>query len=94
MHLSSSNYAKIALGILLFYTDDNDKDLINTRNYCGQTALYLTILTNESLTIIKKLIKKGINPYIKDNNGITSYDIAKNNPKFESIHFFEILLII
>ena len=85
IHWASSNCAKIALGILLFYIDDNDKDLINTRNNCGQTALHLTILTNESLTIIKKLIKKGINPDIKDNNGVTAYDIAKNNPKFETI---------
>ena len=86
IHWASSNCAKIALGYLLYYIDDNHKDIINDVNNNGQTALHLTILTNESLTIIKKLIKKGINTEIKDNNGLSVYDIAKNNQKFELIN--------
>ena len=86
IHWASSNCAKLALAYLLFYMDDKDKDLINTVNNNGQTALHLTILTTESVYVIKKLIKKGINPDIKDKNGLTAYDIAKNNPKFEEIN--------
>ena len=86
IHWASSNYAKNALGFLLYYIDDKNKDVINTVNKSGQTALHLTILTNESLTVIKKLIKKGINPDIKDKNGLNAYDIAKNNKKYESIN--------
>ena len=86
IHWASSNCAKSALTYLLYYIDDNNMNIINSVNNNGQTALHLTILTNESLTIIKKLIKKGINTEIKDNNGLTVYDIAKNNPKYELIN--------
>ena len=81
IHWASSNCAKMALGYLLYYIDEKNKNIINAVNKSGQTALHLTILTNESITIIKKLIKKGINTHIKDNSGLTVYDIAKNNKK-------------
>ena len=58
IHWASSNCAKIALGYLLYYIDDEHKNIINEVNKNGQSALHLTILTNESLTVIKKLIKK------------------------------------
>ena len=86
IHWASSNCAKIALGYLLYYIDDKNKDIINDVNNNGQSALHLTILTNESLTVIKKLIKKGINTQLKDNNGLSAYDIAENNPKYEMIN--------
>ena len=86
IHWASSNCAKIALGYLLYYIDDEHKNIINEVNKNGQSALHLTILTNESLTVIKKLIKKGINTNLKDNNGLSAYDISKNNPKFEMIN--------
>ena len=71
IHWASSNCAKNALGYLLFYLEDKNKDIINAVNKSGQTALHLTVLTNESATIIKKLIKKGIDVNIKDKNGLT-----------------------
>ena len=83
VHWACSNCAKMALGYLLYYIDDKNKSVLNAVNNNGQTALHLTILTNESNTIIKKLIKKGINTNIKDNSGLTVYDIAKNNHKNE-----------
>ena len=86
IHWASSNCAKNALSYLLFYLEDKNKDIINAVNKSGQTALHLTVLTNESATIIKKLIKKGIDVNIKDKNGLTVFDIAKNNPKFEYIN--------
>ena len=86
IHWASSNCAKISLGYLLYYIDDKHKDIINDVNNNGQSALHLTILTNESLTVIKKLIKKGINTELKDINGLSAYDIAKNNPKYEMIN--------
>ena len=86
IHWASSNCSKSALGYLLYYINDNNKDVINSVNKNGQTALHLTILTNESITMIKKLIKKGIDTSIKDKNGLTVFDIAKNNPKYESIN--------
>ena len=86
IHWASSNCAKTALEYLLFYLDDKNKDIINTVNKSGQSALHLTILTNESISIIKKLIKKGINPDLKDKSGLTVYDIAKNNKKYEIIN--------
>lgn len=81
IHWACSNCAKIALGYLLYYIDDKNKNIINSVNKSGQTALHLTILTNENPTIIKKLIKKGIDTKIKDENGLTVYDIAKNAQK-------------
>ena len=86
IHWASSNCSKCALGYLLYYINDDNKDVINRVNKNGQTALHLTILTNESTTIIKKLIKKGINTDIKDKNGLTVWDLAKNNPKNDSIN--------
>lgn len=86
IHWACSNCAKSALGYLLFYIDDKNPDIINSVNKNNQTALHLTILTNESITIIKKLIKKGIKLDIKDKYGMTVFDIAKNNPKYEQIN--------
>ena len=47
IHWASSNCSKSALGYLLYYINDNNKDVINSVNKNGQTALHLTILTNE-----------------------------------------------
>ena len=86
IHWACSNCAKTALGYLLFYINDKNADIINSVNKNNQTALHLTILTNESTTIIKKLIKKGIKLDIRDKFGMTVFDIAKNNPKYEQIN--------
>jgi palmitoyltransferase len=86
LHWACSNCSKLALGYLLFYIDDKNADIINSVNKNNQTALHLTILTNESISIIKKLIKKGIKLDIKDKFGMTVFDIAKNNPKYEHIN--------
>ena len=85
IHWASSNCAKNALEYLLFYINEKNFDVINKVNKNGQTALHLTILTNESLSIIKKLIKKGIDLNIRDKYGLTALDISKNNPKYELI---------
>ena len=86
IHWASSNSAKFALKYLLYYLDEKNKEIINSQNKNGQTALHLAILTNSSTDIIKKLIKKGINPDIKDKNGLTVFDIPKDNIKYQNIN--------
>jgi ankyrin repeat protein len=93
IHWACSNCAKTALGYLLFYINDKNADIINSVNKNNQTALHLTILTNESISIIKKLIKKGIKLDIKDKFGMTVFDIAKNNPKYLTSTVFLLFVV-
>ena len=86
IHWASSNSAKFALEYLLFYLNEKNKNIINSINNKGQTALHLAILTNGGTEIIKMLIKKGIKVNIKDKNDMTVLDITKNNIKYENLN--------
>ena len=87
IHWASANGAKNVMTYLLYYLDDNnDMNILNKTNNNKQSALHLVILTSQNSTIIKKLIKKGIDINIKDNNGISAIDLVKNNPKNEILY--------
>ena len=86
IHWASSNSSKFALEYLLYYLRNDNKNIINNTNKDRQTALHLAVLTNASGTIIKKLIKKGINVNIKDKNDLSAIDLTKNNIKHENIN--------
>ena len=83
LHWACASGSKMALDFLLLYINEknNNLDVINHVDKQGQTALHVTILTTGSTSTIKKLIKKGINLYIKDKNGLNVFDLVKENPK-------------
>ena len=87
IHWASSTGGKYALDYLLFYVDKKygNLDVLNKVNDKGQNALQLTIITNQSTSACKKLIKKGIDYNNKDVNSLTAFDIVKNDKKLENI---------
>ena len=87
IHWASSTGGKNALDFLLFYIDEKygNLEVINKVNDKGQNALQLTIMTNQSTSACKKLIKKGIDYNNKDINSLTVFDIVKNDKKLENI---------
>ena len=87
IHWASSTGGKYALDYLLFYVDKKygNLDVLNKVNDKGQNALQLTIITNQSTSACKKLIKKGIDYNNKDINSLTAFDIVKNDKNLENI---------
>ena len=81
LHWACSSGSKAAFDYLMLYINN----VINSVNNQGQTSLHTTILTSGSISTIKKLIKKGIDINIKDNNGLTALDLVKNKKKYEKI---------
>jgi hypothetical protein len=71
---------------MLYINEENGNcNVINSVNNQGQTALHITVLTSGSISTIKKLIKKGININIKDNNGLTVNDLIKGKKEYANI---------
>ena len=87
IHWACSSGSKSVLDYLMLYINKNNGNeyIINSVNSQGQTALHITILTSGSISTIKKLLKKGIDLNIKDNNDMTVNDLVKDKKKFESI---------
>ena len=87
LHWASSSGSKAALDYLLLYMnkENGNENLINSVNNQGQSSLHITILTTGSISTIKKLIKKGIDINIKDNNGLTALDLVRDKKKYENI---------
>ena len=84
LHWACASGSKMALDFLLLYINEknNNLDVVNHVDKQGQTALHVTILTTGSTSTIKKLIKKGIDLSIRDKNGLTVFDLVKENPKY------------
>jgi len=87
IHWACSSGSKAVFDYLMLYInkESGNENVINSVNNQGQTALHITILTSGSISTIKKLIKKGIDINIKDNNGLTAIDLVKDKKKFENI---------
>ena len=87
IHWACSSGSKAVFDYLMLYInkESGNENVINSVNNQGQTALHITILTSGSISTIKKLIKKGIDINIKDNNGLTAVDLVKDKKKFENI---------
>lgn len=87
LHWTCSSGSKAAFDYLMLYINKEigNQNVINSVNNQGQTALHITILTSGSISTIKKLIKKGIDINIKDNNGVTANDLVKNIKRYENI---------
>ena len=87
LHWACASGSKIALDFLLLYINKkyNNLDVINRVDKQGQTVLHVTILTTGSTSIIKKLIKKGIDTNKKDNNNLTVWDLVKGNPNYSNL---------
>ena len=58
---------------------------INQQNYKGETALHLALIS-ERTEIIKKLLKKGIDFTIKNNDGLTAGDVALNTTYLKHLY--------
>jgi hypothetical protein len=87
LHWTCSSGSKAVFDYLMLYINKEigNQNVINSVNNQGQTALHITILTSGSISTIKKLIKKGIDINIKDNNGVTANDLVKNIKRYENI---------
>ena len=87
LHWACSSGSKSAIDYLLLYInkENNNENIVNCVNSQGQTPLHITILTTGSVSTIKKLIKKNIDINIKDNSGLTVFDIVKDNEKYKNI---------
>ena len=87
LHWACASGSKFALDFLLLYINEknNNLDVINHVDKQGQTILHVTILTTGSTSTIKKLVKKGIDITIKDNNNLTVFDLVKDNPKYANL---------
>ena len=87
LHWACSSGSKAAFDYLMLYINKEigNENVINSVNNQGQTSLHTTILTSGSISTIKKLIKKGIDINIKDNNGLTALDLVKKKKKYENI---------
>ena len=87
LHWACSSGAKAVFDFLMLYInkEHGNENMINSVNSQGQSALHITILTSGSISTIKKLIKKGIDINIRDNNGLTALDLVKDKKKFENI---------
>ena len=87
LHWTCSSGSKAAFDYLMLYINKEigNQNVINSVNNQGQSALHITILTSGSISTIKKLIKKGIDINIKDNNGVTANDLVKNIKRYENI---------
>ena len=87
LHWACSSGAKSAIDYLLLYINEknNNENIINSINSQGQTSLHITILTTGSVSTIKKLIKKNIDINKKDNNGLSVFDLVKDNDKYKNI---------
>ena len=87
LHWACSSGSKSVLDYLMLYINkqNGNENIINSVNNQGQTALHITILTSGSISTIKKLLKKGIDLNIKDNNDMTVNDLIKDKIKYENI---------
>ena len=87
IHWACSSGSKAVFDFLMLYInkESGNENVINSVNNQGQTALHITILTSGSISTIKKLIKKGIDINIKDNNGLTALDLVRDKKKYENI---------
>ena len=87
LHWACSSGSKAVLDYLMLYInkESGNQNVINAVNNQGQTALHITVLTSGSISTIKKLIKKGIDINIRDNNGLNVIDLVKDKKKFENI---------
>ena len=87
LHWACASGSKLALDFLLLYINEenNNLDVINRVDKQGQTILHVTILTTGSTSTIKKLVKKGIDLTIKDNNNLTVFDLVRDNPKYANL---------
>ena len=61
-----------------------NEDEVNIQNDNGKSPLHIALFSDR-INIIKKLINKGIDLNIKDNEGKTVFDIAKENPNLNNI---------
>ena len=87
LHWACSSGSKSVLDYLMLYInkENENQSVINSVNNLGQTALHITVLTSGSISTIKKLIKKGIDINIRDNNGLNVIDLVKDKKKYENI---------
>ena len=87
IHWACSSGSKAAFDFLMSYINEENgnTNVINSVNNQGQTALHITVLTSGSISTIKKLIKKGIDINIKDNNGLTVNDLVKDRKEYANI---------
>ena len=87
IHWACSSGSKSVFDFLMLYINEENGNcnVINSVNNQGQTALHITVLTSGSISTIKKLIKKGININIKDNNGLTVNDLIKGKKEYANI---------
>ena len=87
IHWACSSGSKSAFDFLMLYINEKygNSNTINSVNNQGQTALHITVLTSGSISTIKKLIKKGIDINIKDNNGLTVNDLVKDRKEYANI---------
>ena len=81
LHWACYMSSESAITFILSWINEEE---VNIQNKSGKTPLHIA-LYSDRINIIKKLINKGIDLYIKDNEGKTVFDIAKENPNLGNI---------
>lgn len=72
MEASNDNDPRYVIGLLRYGADPN----IVTE---GGTALHFALMNNNSIRILYLLLKNGANPFLKDDDDNTPYDMAVND---------------
>lgn len=88
-NLKSKNEYKVKdIVLFLLDTDKFTKNTLNLEDNYGMTPLILCVI-NDYPELVNELIKMGANPYIKNKNGDSAFDIAKKQKNKKIISIIE-----